>query len=142
MNTQKLKIPAFALLLVAGGALGGYASLAGAQTPTNTTAVKNTTLKRTLHMGSMGGMGEHGKKGHGVMGTVSAVNGNTITVTGKNGTSYTVQAGNATVKKMVTGSLSDVVIGDTIGVQGTVSGTTVTANTIMDDLPQPSVTIQ
>ncbi len=80
------------------------------------------------------GRGDHGR-GPGVTGTVSAVNGSTITITGKDGTSYTVNAGSATVQKMVTGSLSDVTVGDTIGVQGTVSGTSVTATSIMDDLP-------
>lgn len=76
----------------------------------------------------------HGR-GHGVMGTVSSVNGTTITVNGKNGGSYTVDAGNTTVHKMVTTTVSDIAVGDTIGVQGEVSGTTISATTIMDGFP-------
>lgn len=89
--------------------------------------------------GGMGGPGGHGR-GAGVMGEVTGVDGNTITVTGKNGQTYTVEAGSATVQKMVTGSLSDIAVGDTIGVQGAVSGTSVTASTIMDDMPEKAST--
>lgn len=74
---------------------------------------------------------------HGVMGKVTAVNGSTLTVTGPNGKTYTVEAGSATIHRMVTGSLSDIVVGDTIGVQGSVSGSSVTAKEIMDGLPLP-----
>ena len=70
------------------------------------------------------------------MGTVSAVNGSTITVSSKDGTSYTVEAGSATVKRIVDGALADVLVGDRIGVHGTVSGATVTAQQIMDDVPE------
>ncbi len=84
----------------------------------------------------MGGPGKHGR-GHGVMGKVTAVNGSTVTVTGHDGTSYTVNAGSATVQKMTAGALSDIQVGDNIGVHGDVSGTTVTAKTIMDDMPVP-----
>ncbi len=82
------------------------------------------------------GRGRGHGKGPGVMGTVSAVNGSTITVTGMNGTTYTVEAGSASVKRMVDGSLADVAVGDRIGVQGTVLGTTVSATQIMDDMPE------
>ena len=91
--------------------------------------------------GEHGGFGRHGK-GPGVMGEVTAVNGTTVTVTGKNGTSYTVDASAATVQKIATGSLSDIVVGDRIGVRGDVSGTSVTATSIMDDLPEPPQEIQ
>ncbi len=100
--------------------------------------VTGTTVAATKVMSGMGpkGMGGRGHgKGPGVMGKVTAVNGSTITVTGMNGTSYTVNAGSAQVQKMVTGSLSEIVVGDTIGVHGSVSGTTVTAERIMDDMP-------
>jgi len=100
----------------------------------NGTSVTATKISNRPGFGP-GGMGGHGK-GHGVMGTVSAVDGSTITVTDRDGTSYAVNAGSATVQKMVAGALSDVAVGDRIGVQGTVSGTTVTATTIMDDVPE------
>ena len=84
-----------------------------------------------------GGFGGHGHgRGHGVMGEVTAVNGSTITVTGMDGTSYTVNADGARVKRMAEGSLSDIAVGDRIGVHGEVSGTSVNAETIMDDMPE------
>lgn len=67
------------------------------------------------------------------VGTVSAVSGDTITLTGKNGTTYTIIATNATVTKNgASSSVGDISNGDTLIVQGTVSGTTVTATTIRD----------
>ncbi len=70
----------------------------------------------------------------GVTGTVSAIDGTTITVLGKNGTSYTVLADNAKILKNRNTilAITDVKIGDTVMVQGTVDGTTITATTIFD----------
>jgi hypothetical protein len=85
-----------------------------------------------------GGMGMHGGMGHGpnaVRGTVSAVNGSTITVTGKDGTTYTVNASGATATKMQTIDVSAIGVGDTVSVGGTISGSTVTATHIMDGVP-------
>ncbi len=95
----------------------------------------------------------------GVVGTVSAVSGNTITVTSKQwqrptsttGTTatptqttvtYTVDAANATVTKSgAAGTVASIIVGDTISVQGTVSGTNVTATAIRDGVtPRPAVT--
>lgn len=101
--------------------------------------LSGTTLTATKVMSGKGGMGHGGPggRGRGVMGQVTAVDGNTITVTGHDGQSYTVNAGSAKVQKMVAGSIGDIAVGDRIGVQGEVSGTTVTATQIMDDLPEP-----
>ncbi len=107
-------------------------------TVSGTTVTATEVMEGAMGRGGPGGMGGHGR-GQGVMGTVTAVNGSTITVTDqRSGTSYTVNAGAATVQKMTAGALSDIVVGDTIGVQGDVSGTAVTAKNIMDDLPVPS----
>lgn len=74
------------------------------------------------------------KNAPGVMGKVTAINGNTITVNSKNNTMYTIDATTAQVVKnrntIIT--LSDVKIGDTIMAKGTVDGTTVTASSIFD----------
>lgn len=72
-----------------------------------------------------------------VMGTVSAVSGSSITVAGKNGTTYTVDGGTAQITKIVSGArttiaVGDVQSGDTLTVFGTVSGTSVTAQRIID----------
>lgn len=104
------------------------------------TNVKATKIGSRMGKG-FGGRGGHGK-GHGVMGEVTAVAGATITVKGMDGTSYTVNAGAAKVQKMAEGTLSDIAVGDRIGVQGSVSGTTVTATTIMDNLPTMPINAQ
>jgi hypothetical protein len=103
--------------------------------------VSGTSVAATEIMDGKMGMGFGGRgmggpgRGHGAIGTVSAINGSTITLTGKDGKTYTIDAGSATVEKTITTSLSDVTVGDTIGVEGSVSGTSVTATKIMDDLP-------
>lgn len=127
-NTQKLFIiPALALVVLGGGAAAGYAHLASADTA-------ETGDKTAFHMKRGHGPG-HGT--HGVMGEVTAVNGSTLTVTGRDGQSYTVTADTAEVVRHVTGTLSDIQVGDRVGVHGEVSGTTVTAKRIMDDVPAP-----
>jgi hypothetical protein len=115
-------------------AVGDYVRAEGIVNGTNVSA---TTVTDAPAMGKGGhGMGGRHGKGPGVMGTVSAVNGSTITVTGMDGQSYTVDAASAKVQRMVEGSLSDIAVGDRIGAHGTVSGTTVTATNIMDDVPE------
>lgn len=77
-----------------------------------------------------------------VVGTVSSVSGNTITVSGRKGfgTStaavvYTVDATNAKIMKgNATSTVSSISVGDVIIVQGTLSGTSVTATVIRDGM--------
>ena len=94
--------------------------------------------------GHGGGLGMgRGNIKPGVFGTVSAVSGNIITVTGRHGlstnaaststTTYTVDATNATITKNgTTGSISSILVGDTIMAQGTLTGTNLIATTIRD----------
>ena len=97
---------------------------------------------------------EHGRAGferhaQGVVGVVASISGNSITITskefGRKGSSdssttsktYTIDASNATVEKSgSTASLASIAVGDTIFVDGTVSGTNVTAKTIRTGAPQ------
>ena len=88
-----------------------------------------------------GGLGgSRGMMKPGVFGTVSAVNGNTLTVAGKQGfganavsTTYTVDATNAKVmKNNVAGTVSSIAVGDTIMAQGTLTGTNLVATNIRD----------
>ncbi len=112
--------------MIVGSAIVGMFALAG-------TAFAATTA--TAHRG-----GNFARPA--VIGTVSATNGETLTVTGKGfgqnatGTTYTVDATNATVAKNNTtssaGDVSAIAVGDTVMIQGTVSGTNVTAKTIRD----------
>lgn len=100
--------------------------------------ISGTTLTATHVMEGepMGrGMGKGHGRHNGVMGTVSLVSGSVITLKGGDGETYTVNASNASVQKMVAGSLTDVQVGDMIGVHGTKDGTTVTATEIMTDMP-------
>ena len=89
----------------------------------------------------MGRMGGQMRRAPGVFGTVSAINGATLSVAGKTGpkggaaTTYTVDAGNAKVTKNgAASSVSSIVVGDAIMVQGTVNGTNVTATMIRDGI--------
>jgi hypothetical protein len=87
--------------------------------------------------GMMGGMR---KMGPAIFGTVSAVSGNTITLSGRTGfasstsaTTFTIDATNAKVEKNnATSSVSSIAIGDTLLVQGKVTGTTIAATNIRD----------
>jgi len=119
-----------------------YISLVAALATVGSLALAASAFAQTAQHGAQNG----GRFGRGMMnregvpmivGTVSAVNGNSITVTGRNATptivTYTVDATNATVTKNNTAStVSAIAVGDTIAVQGTVSGTNVTAKTIRD----------
>ena len=104
------------------------------------TSVSNTKHNRGMMRNNVGNMME---RGSGVMGTVSAISGNTITLTSKsfNNTStqtiYTIDASKATVNKNGSvSSVSGIVVGDTIRVDGTITGTNVVATTIHDGMMQ------
>jgi hypothetical protein len=95
-----------------------------------------------IHNGANGGMRRGGMM-PGVFGTVTAVSGNTLTVAANawpkasstTQTAYAVDATNAKIYKgnaSTTVSISSVAVGDSVMVQGTVSGTNVTATVIRD----------
>jgi hypothetical protein len=135
-----------------------YAFIALATVTTLATAVPvfaQTTTATTAPNGAAWGNRAGGGKNHGTMkpgvfGTVSAVNGNIITVSstrrmGPKGTGsttttttptttvYTVDATSATItKNNVAGTISSIVVGDTIMAQGTLTGTNLVATTIRD----------
>jgi preprotein translocase subunit YajC len=70
----------------------------------------------------------------GVVGKVTAISGSTITIKAKNDVAYTVNASNAKIwkNKNNAAALADVKVGDTVIVQGAISGTSVTATNIVD----------
>ncbi len=68
-----------------------------------------------------------------VAGTVSTVSGNTLTVTTSSNVTYTVDATSAKIfQGQSTTTLSNVVVGDKVVVQGTVNGASVTATIVID----------
>lgn len=75
-------------------------------------------------------------KGNGepvIGGSITAINGDTLTVTNKSNVTYSVDATNATIiVKNATSSLASVSTGDNVVVQGTVNGTSVTASSVID----------
>jgi hypothetical protein len=145
IKNKSVFIPAV-IMTIAGLAL---ATSAFAQT----TSV-GPTAPQGFHRGMGGMMGMR----PGVVGTVAAVDVNgvatTFTVTAKQwqkpagGTTpttpptsttvtYTVDASNATVTKAgAASSVSDIAVGDTVMISGTVSGTNVTATTVRDGVMQ------
>jgi len=68
-----------------------------------------------------------------IAGTVSAVNGSVLTVTNKSNVTYTVDVTNAKiVQGQNTIAISGVVVGDSVIVQGTINGNSVTASSVID----------
>ncbi|MGB7957550.1 MAG: DUF5666 domain-containing protein [Minisyncoccia bacterium] len=80
------------------------------------------------------GQGGQRQSPPGVFGQVTAINGTTITITdSRNNTTYTIDASSAAVTKNgAASSIASIAVGDTIMVQGTTSGDSVTATSIMD----------
>jgi len=76
--------------------------------------------------------------------TVTAVSGTTLTVTAKNGEVYTVDASNATVTRIPADSIiaADIAVGDTVLVQGSLSGSTIAATRIMDGIPATAAAVR
>ena len=125
-----------ALVTVLGVGSLGYVARAATTDKTNGT----TTLAAK---GTRNGFGAG--RGEGATGVVSAVNGTNITLTGKNGKSYVVDVSSATLLKSapyVKGqkpgaptpiTLSDVKVGDTIMVNGTMTGLNIKAVKMVDE---------
>lgn len=130
-NTASKSLVALAAL-VAIGAGAGISAIASAATSTDASVTATST--KPWVKGAHGGPGMG--RGRGVHGTVSAINGSTLTITNTDGTSYTVDASQAKVSKVIDLTFSDIQVGDSVGVQGKVSGSSVTASHIMDGVPQ------
>ena len=112
-------------------------------TPAPTTMAPTAQMAGHQGWGGKGGMGMGmmGKGGmgmRGVHGTVSAISGNTITITETNPKdsttqTYTVDATNAKVMKDgAVSTVSAIAVGDTVMADGTTNGTSVTAKMVFD----------
>jgi hypothetical protein len=89
------------------------------------------------------GLGEDMRGGMikpGIFGTVTLVNGNSITISGRQGlgqntgtVTFTIDATNAKImKNNVLGTIASITVGDTIMAEGTLTGTNLVATTIRD----------
>jgi len=101
--------------------------------------ISGTNVSATvIHDGLTKSHRERHGKFPGVTGTVTAVNGNTITMTNENGTVYAVDVTSAILQKGELNSkpsviqITDIQNGDTVMVNGEVSGTNVVARRIFD----------
>jgi hypothetical protein len=141
-------------------AVGDHLVVQGTVSGTNITA---TTITDGMFMNGFGhGPGMPGKGFNGTFGTVTAINGDTITLNSKTfskaasgsaptstSVTYTIDATNATIQKIITPTpvstgtkpaksapqtitVSQIAVGDNLMVQGTVSGTSITATKITD----------
>lgn len=125
--------------IIAGSAIAGTLLMAG-------TAFAATS---TPHWGPSMGHIQGGTR-PGVMGKVTAINGSTLTISGMSrgsrmqnsntatasSVTYSVDASAATVMKAgATSTVASIAVGDNVMVQGTVSGTNITATVIRDGMP-------
>ena len=144
-----------------GGMFGGHHQMppAASSTPMHGDMHEGTTTQGwNGHMGSstpwQNGQNGSTTPGHvgmmvpGIFGTVTSINGESLTVAGHGGpntatTTYTVDATNAKILKAgapgsktapATITVSSIQINDSVAVTGTVSGTNVTAKTIIDGI--------
>ncbi len=75
-----------------------------------------------------------------VAGSVTSVTGSSIVITNKSNVSYTIDATNAKFTKggVTAATISNVAVGDTLVVQGTINGTSVVASTVIDQAAKPA----
>src|SRR5689334_10284198 len=119
-----------ALLVVAGA--GFYSGdIVGARAAASNRAAAAAGFFSQRGGGQGGGQGAGGFRGGGAIGTVSAVDGNTITITTRNGQTMKIElASGGTVRKQVDGQISDITTGEQIVAQGTQNGDTFQATSI------------
>ena len=76
-----------------------------------------------------------------VAGTVSAVSGQTVTITNKSNVQYAIDATKAKIiRGRSTINISDIRVGDSVVAQGTVNGTSVIASSIIDESKPANIT--
>jgi hypothetical protein len=142
-TTTTYTVDASAATVTKDNAASSVGSIATGDTVMVEGTVSGTNVAaKTIHDGAMPMMQRPAASGK-----VTAVSGSTITISSQGfgktatATTYTVNASGATVtKNNATSSVSAIAVGDMIQVQGTVSGSTVTATSIRDDVaPTPVI---
>jgi hypothetical protein len=129
-----IAIASLVVVALAGAAAGASLKHTSSTSTTQAGAVTNRprgTFGGTNGAGGANGAGRFGPGGGGVLGTVTKVEGNTITLTQRDGTTATVVVpSGATISKTVSGSLSDLKAGTQIAVRGTTANGKTTADTV------------
>ena len=136
----RIRLP-IAIACLAVVALAGAAAGATLKKPSSTSAVQAGAIGRNRANGATGTNGSAGTNGAaagrfggprgGVFGTITKVEGNTITVTQRDGTTATVVIpSGTTISKTVDGSLSDLKSGTSIVVRGTTADGKTTAESV------------
>ncbi len=124
--------------------VSAFAETAGTET-TPVTPQAEKAEHKGIPAGAMNGKAGMGMRG--VMGTVTSISGTTLTITSKvperrsptkgTLTTYTVDASSAKVtKKGADTAVAGITVGDMVVVMGTVNGTNITANRIVDGAPK------
>ncbi len=123
------------------GASSSVSSITAGDTVMVQGATNGTSIIATAISDGIGMTWRGRAQDRGIVGIVGSVNGTTLTITAKTGpngnasTTYTVNASTATVtKNNATALLSDIAVGTTVVVRGTVSGNAITATTIRGDV--------
>ena len=128
-------------------AIGDTVVVQGTVSGTNVTAttIRDGVMMRTPGAGMGMGRGNYASStspitGNGepvVAGKVTSINGTTLAITNASNVSYTVDASNAKIVKggtTGTATISNIAVGDQVVVQGTVSGSSVTATSVIDQV--------
>lgn len=137
MNNKKYVYPLLAAILLVGSATS-VVTVAGAASTVSTTS--NASGQASVPQA--GARTRHAPPA--AFGKVTAISGTMITISDQkpgatSATTYTIDASGATVTKdrNTTSSVSAIAVGDMIAVEGTVSGTNVTATAIHDGIGGP-----
>ena len=148
INKKTYAVGTLALLATLVGSASAFAETTAPNLPQGGKIMQN----RGNDFGQIRKGGIQGMMRPAVVGQVTSVSGNTITITSKQGfdrkdntnttitpvvttTTFTVDATNAKIEKGgATGTIASIVVGDTIMVQGTTTGTNVVATNIRDGI--------
>jgi len=132
----RIRLP-IAIACLAVVALAGAAAGATLKKPSSNSTVQAGAIGRNRAngaggtSGAAGAAGRFGGPGGGVFGTITKIEGNTITVTQRDGTTATVVVPSGTaITKTVDGSLSDLKSGTSIAVRGTTADGKTTAESV------------
>jgi hypothetical protein len=126
----RIRLP-IAIACLAVVALAGAAAGATLKKPASNSTVQAGAIGRNQANGAAGATGRFGGPGGGVFGTITKVEGNTLTVTQRDGSTATVVVpSGTTISKTVDGSLSDLKSGTSIVVRGTTADGKTTAESV------------